>query len=107
MGDNLNPPNGPTFNIETPSIATPGDDPRNWLLVQDIIPPQYPAGCEIWIMLPGALAPQVKIPVPVGFMIGLANPEMAEHYRAAIRNVQEEIRRRQEKQARAMGNRSR
>jgi hypothetical protein len=93
------------FVIETPSIATPGDDPRNLLLVQDVIPPSYPNGCEMVLMRPGELKPVVSIPVPVGHMIALVPPHLAVHWRQMVQAALADVRAKQEKQAREVGNR--
>jgi len=98
------------FPIETPLIATPGTDPRAWTLAANIVPPNFPAGCEIWLMRPGDLMPVVKIDAvhaPVGCMIGIAPPALAEHFRQAIGAELARIRAAQEKKADEVGRRGR
>jgi len=82
-------------------IVTP--NPQQGLtpfLIDDIIPPRYPGGCELVFMRLGVLAPVVTVPIQEGSMIMMIPPEQAVHVRAMIANSQKLIRENQEKLAR-------
>jgi hypothetical protein len=81
-------PNDSHIPIVTPSIATPhvnqGVTP---LIVDDIVPPNYPEGCELWLMVPGQIQPRVKVNIPLGAILCLIVPDQAVHVRPAIRDT--------------------
>jgi hypothetical protein len=68
--------------IHTATIGTPG--PQQGILpiiLDDIIPPRYPTGCNLVFQRPGELGVVVTIAIPVGAMVCVITPDEAEGFR--------------------------
>jgi hypothetical protein len=64
--------------IHTPTIGTPGPQQGIMpIILDDIIPPRYPAGCNLVFQRPGELGVVVTIAIPVGAMVCVITPEEA------------------------------
>lgn len=86
------------MNVETPTVQAPDAQQLPMLVVDDIIPPRYPNGCDLVMMNPGGLAPVVPpINIPAGSILCLIPPDAAAHLRPALammKKQQEDARRR-------------
>ena len=81
--------------LHLPGAVTTADQ-----LFLDVIPPQWPDGCDIVFMRPGQLEKAGEIRLPLGCMLVYIPPEQANQMRGMIRDALEKQRAAAERQAR-------
>lgn len=73
-----------------PSLVTPGlNQGINPIIVDDIVPPRYPEGCNLTFQRPNELGVVFTTQLPVGCMVLLLLPEDAQHVRPIMKALQQ------------------